>query len=268
MIVAGSFASGDVHDPDSQQGDAPPIGESPVVETLIDPPFISGDALESAENAVEVSAETPTKSLEEGAAQPQQQDESLLFLITRLQTLEREFSLLQGRIEELEYRQQEEQHMNRRRFLDMDRRLREQFGSQLAPEDTLTAEEENSEKGLYRRGMAFLDAANYEQAALMYKQLINDFPNGERVPDSMYWLAEIHRNAEPKNLELARQNFVQMVTLYADHAKVPEALTKLGMIYHELGNESRALEYFDRVQAEFPDHDAAGLAETYAQELR
>ena len=165
---------------------------------------------------------------------PTGEEDPVLRLYTRLQTLEREFSLLQGRIEELEFRFQEERHMNRRRFLDMDRRLREQFGSPLAPEDTLTAEDENSEVGLYRRGMAFIDAEDYEQATMRFKQLINDYPNGERVPDSLYWLAEIYRNAEPKDLELARQQFVQMVTLYEDHSRIPDALAKLGMIYHEL----------------------------------
>lgn len=198
----------------------------------------------------------------------QSDDERLLTLFTRLQSLEREYSILHGRLEELEHLYQEERHMNRRRFLDMDRRLREQFGSQLAPEDALTSEDVNSEVGMYRRGMAFIDADDYVQATGLFQQIVDTFPNGERVPDAMYWLAEIHRNVEPKDLEKSRQFFVQMVTLYSEHARIPEALAKLGMVYHELGNVTRALEYLDRVVAEYPDHDAARLAETYAQELR
>ena len=195
-------------------------------------------------------------------------DQPLLTLFNRIQALEREYTSLQGRVEQLEHLYQEERHMNRRRFLDMDRRLREQFGGSLAPEDALTAADTDSEIGMYRRGMAFIDADNYAKAAELFQQLVNAYPNGERVPDAMYWLAEIYHNVEPKDLEKARQYFVQMVTLYADHARIPEALAKLGMIYHELGNVTRALEYLDRVSVEYPDHDAARLAETYAEALR
>ena len=195
--------------------------------------------------------------------------ERILNFLTRLQTLEREYSALQGRVEELEYFYQEERELNRKRFLDLDRRFREATGGQLTQTDALTSEEEvNTEAGIYRRAIAFIDAQNYSEAKNLLSGLVNDFPNGERVPDAYYWLGDLNLNIEPKDLEQARQYFVQMITLYNDHARIPHAITKLGMIYHQLGNVERALEYFDRVMSEFPDHDAARLAETYARDLR
>ncbi len=252
MVLAGLNSSGENHD--YQTSDST---ESPVLEDdqVVDPLEI----LETDAGRLDESNQVPAQ---------QSEDERLLTLFTRIQALEREYSILHGRVEELEHLYQEERHMNRRRFLDMDRRLREQFGNQLAPEDALTNEDVNSEIGMYRRGMAFVDADEYVQAADLFQQIVDTFPNGERVPDAMYWLAEIYRNVDPKDLEKSRQFFVQMVTLYSDHARIPEALAKLGMVYHELGNVTRALEYLDRVVAEYPDHDAARLAETYAQELR
>lgn len=253
MILAGLSSSGENHE--SQTSDQ------------IDAQFEGDDSqLISPLEILETDAGRLTDSVQ--IQTEQTEDERLLTLFTRLQALEREYSVLHGRLEELEHLYQEERHMNRRRFLDMDRRLREQFGSELAPEDALTNEDVNSEIGMYRRGMAFVDADEYAQAAGLFQQIIDTFPNGDRVPDAMYWLAEIYRNVEPKDLEKSRQFFVQMVTLYSDHARIPEALAKLGMVYHELGNVTRALEYLDRVVAEYPDHDAARLAETYAQELR
>lgn len=259
MIVAGYVVPGGTHDFES---DPQPLDEAVVTPSL--------DGSSNPDQIPVVIQDVGSESTSDETAEvtTTEREDSVMHVFSRLQTLEREYSMMQGRIEELEYRLQEERHMNRRRFLDMDRRLREQFGAPLAPEDALTAEEENSETGLYRRGMAFIDAEDFEQATMRFKQLINDYPNGERVPDALYWLAEIYRNADPKELELARQQFVQMVTLYEDHARIPDALAKLGMIYHELGNETRALEYLHRVVAEFPDHAAAQLAETYARELR
>ena len=252
MVLAGLFSPGENHDSQtSDQLESPIEGVDQVANPL--------DILESDAGRLSESVQTRTEQTE---------DERLLTLFTRIQALEREYSILHGRVEELEHLYQEERHMNRRRFLDMDRRLREQFGSELAPEDALTNEDVNSEIGMYRRGMAFVDADEYVQAADLFQQIVDTFPNGERVPDAMYWLAEIYRNVDPKDLEKSRQFFVQMVTLYSDHARIPEALAKLGMVYHELGNVTRALEYLDRVVAEYPDHDAARLAETYAQELR
>ena len=253
MVLAGLFLPGENHDSQTSDQFEPPLNE---VQSQSDTAL---EILETDAGRIDNAIET---------VRPPSEDERLLTLFTRIQALEREYSILHGRLEELEHLYQEERHMNRRRFLDMDRRLREQFGSQLAPEDALTNEDLNSEVGMYRRGMAFIDADEYVQAADLFQQIVNDFPNGERVPDSMYWLAEIHRNVDPKDLEKSRQYFVQMVTLYSDHARIPEALAKLGMVYHELGNVTRALEYLDRVVAEYPDHDAARLAETYAQELR
>ncbi|MCY3858655.1 MAG: tetratricopeptide repeat protein [Gammaproteobacteria bacterium] len=253
MVLAGLISSGENHD--SQTSD--PLE-----------PYT--DEAQSQEVDAREILETDAGRLNEDIQRPvdQSADERLLTLFTRIQTLEREYSILHGRVEELEHLYQEERHMNRRRFLDIDRRLREQLGSELAPEDALTTEDINSETGMYRRGMAFVDAEEYIQALELFQQIVDTFPNGERVPDAMYWLAEIYRNVDPTDLEKSRQFFVQMVTLYSDHARIPEALAKLGMVYHELGNVTRALEYLDRVIAEFPDHDAARLAETYAQELR
>ena len=263
MVVVGLAVTGDDHDREPQDpSDLTPPGSDVSETPALDEPSQTINPLEL--------LESDAGRIEDSQVNPQQQsaDDRLLSLFTRIQTLEREYLILQGRVEELEHLYQEERHMNRRRFLDMDRRLREQFGAELAPQDTLSEEDVNSEIGMYRRGMAFIDAEDYEQATALFQQILETYPNGERVADAMYWLAEIHRNVEPKDLERARQYFVQMVTLYGDHARIPEALAKLGMVYHELGNVTRALEYLERVMAEFPDHDAARLAETYAQELQ
>lgn len=252
MVVVGLSADGDNHEP--YYGEGEPRDQATPTEQNSDQTYTA--------LSVDVNQDS---SIDEQSANT---DARLLSLFTRIQALERDYALLQGRVEELEHLYHEEREMNRRRFLDMDRRLREQFGEQLAPEDTLAEADMNTETGLYRRAMVLLDAQDYTQASELFAAIINTYPNGEKVADAMYWLGEIGRSVEPKNLEQSRQYFVQMLTMYVDHARIPEAITKLGMVYHELGNETRALEYLDRVIAEYPDHDAARLAATYAEELR
>jgi len=59
-----------------------------------------------------------------------------------------------------------------------------------------------------------------------------------------------------------------VVNLYPSHNKAPDALYKMGVVFHRLGDNSKALEYLDRVQRDFPVSAAAGLARIYASELR
>lgn len=134
-------------------------------------------------------------------------------------------------------------------------------------------------------------AAAYAEALAGFRALISSYPVGEFTPNAYYWSGEIHlynaaaptpaECASPDSgsapgcastpaeaLELARQAFVQVATLFADNAKLPDALYKLGVVYHRLGDNQRALEYLDRVVAEHPGHTAADLARNYAAELR
>ena len=60
---------------------------------------------------------------------------------------------------------------------------------------------------------------------------------------------------------------MQVVNLYPDHQKAPDALYKLGVVYHNLGDINAAKTYLQRVQQEHPNSSAAGLAARYAAEL-
>ena len=75
---------------------------------------------------------------------------------------------------------------------------------------------------------------------------------------------------QPQDLESSRQSFTMLLSQYPDNSKVPDALYKLGVVYHQLGDTQRSLEFLNRVRSEHPQSSAAGLAQTYADaaELR
>jgi TolA-binding protein len=60
---------------------------------------------------------------------------------------------------------------------------------------------------------------------------------------------------------------MQVVNLYPDHQKTPDALYKLGVVHATLAENDTARRFLDRVQREYPDASAAGLARKYAAEL-
>ena len=209
--------------------------------------------------------------------------DGLATLYYQLQLLQDDVRRLQGIVEEQNHRLDRLVQDQRDRYIELDRRLVE-LGTPAAPADAAagaptgfgTSPGATTEAAAYNAAFARVKGASnlvpserlaaYAQALTAFQALIAQYPAGEFTPNAYYWTGEIHLYTEA--LELARQAFVQVVTLFADHAKVPDALYKLGVVYHRLGDNQRALQYLDRVASEHPSHTAADLARNYAAELR
>lgn len=210
--------------------------------------------------------------------------DGLATLYYQLQLLQDDVRRLQGIVEEQNHRLDRLVRDQRERYIELDRRLVE-LGTAAPPASAnagtpavsaAVAPAATTEAAAYNAAFALVSGASnlvpserlaaYAQALTAFQALIAQYPAGEFTPNAYYWSGEIHLYTEA--LELARQAFVQVVTLFADHAKVPDALYKLGVVYHRLGDNQRALQYLDRVAAEHPNHTAAGLARNYAAELR
>lgn len=122
------------------------------------------------------------------------------------------------------------------------------------------------EKAAYQAAFDSMKTRQFDRSIEQFNQLIQDYPNGEMTPGSWYWLGELY--LAKADLTQSRESFSQVVNLYPSHNKAPDALYKMGVVHHRLGDNAKALEYLDRVQRDFPASAAAGLAKTYASELR
>ena len=205
----------------------------------------------------------------------------LATLFYQLQVLQDEVRRLQGIVEEQNHRIERLVQEQRERYVELDERLlaltgaNPQHPSEEAPVATGSLAP-SSEREAYNAAISVVKNAAgqppserreaYQRALTMFDALVLEFPNGEFTANAYYWMGEAQLYLE--ELELARQAFVQVVNLFGDHAKVPDALYKLGVVYHQLDDLSGALHYLDRAIAEFPDHTAARLAQSYAAELR
>jgi len=123
-----------------------------------------------------------------------------------------------------------------------------------------------SEQEAYARAFELMKDQQFEQSIVAYQGVINEFPDGSYAPESRYWLGELYLMSD--RLEDARGSFNQVVAQYPAHQKVPLSLYKLGVVNHRLGGTTEALTYLDDVVVRYPDTPAAGLARTYAAELR
>ena len=129
-----------------------------------------------------------------------------------------------------------------------------------------TAVDAGGEKAAYAAAFDSMKTRQFDKSIEQFNQLIRDYPNGEMTPGSYYWLGELY--LAKSDMEQSRQSFGQVIDLYPTHNKAPDALYKLGVVYHRLGDNAQALQFLDRVQKEFPNSAAAGLAKTYSGELR
>lgn len=123
-----------------------------------------------------------------------------------------------------------------------------------------------SEQEAYTRAFELMKDQQFEQSILAYQGVVENFPDGKYAPESRYWLGELYLMSD--RLEDARGAFHQVVDRFPAHQKVPLSLYKLGVVNHRLGVTPRALEYLEDVVVRYPDTPAAGLARTYAAELR
>ena len=206
-------------------------------------------------------------------------------LFYQLQILQDEVRRLQGIVEEQNYRIERLVREQRERYIELDQRLlalrpdaAQPPGAADGPGGSAsTVPGAVSVQGdAYNRAYAVVTkarqlppserAAEYQRALLMFDAVIRDHPDGQFTPNAYYWTGELYLATDA--LEEARQAFAQVANLYADHAKTPDALYKLGVTYHRLGDNVRALQYLDRVTDEYPDSAQAGLARSYAAELR
>lgn len=122
------------------------------------------------------------------------------------------------------------------------------------------------EQADYNSALKLLRERRYDESLQSFNRLLSDYPGGQYAGNALYWLGELY--LVKNESERAREQFVQVIDLYDDHPKVPDALYKLGVTYHRLGDKDLALEYLNRVRGRYPSHSAAKLAADYAREMQ
>ena len=221
----------------------------------------------------------PTREASPASESESVADSGINALYYQLQVLQDDVRRLQGMVEEQHYRIERLTREQRERYIELDQRLVAiGHASNDGPSASATTDPAlpKTERDAYNAAYElFRQAAGQSaperkegslQALARFTELIQTYPNGDFTPNAFYWSGEIHLYMD--ELELARQAFVQVVNLFSDHGKMPDALYKLGVVYHRLGDNESALRYLDRVATEYADHAAARLARSYAAELR
>jgi len=252
------------------------------------------ESVASSPDPVSASAAAPAPA----AAVSETSDRRLSELFYQIQVLQQEVQELRGLVEEQAY------HLNRlardqqEQYIDLDRRVAGLTTGGVtagAVSGALPSASEHSgasasgaipsgaavstttggaaattagvgERDAYQLAFDQMKGRKFDESIASFNRMIVEYPNGQYTPNAFYWLGELY--LAQQNTEQARQSFMQVVNLYPDHPKVPDTLYKLGVAYHRLGDNTRAMDFFGQVQSRYPQSSAAGLAASYAQEIR
>jgi tol-pal system protein YbgF len=123
-----------------------------------------------------------------------------------------------------------------------------------------------AEQADFDAALGALRDGHYPQAIADFQGFLNAYPESRLAGDAQYGLGESYYVS--RNYEAAKEAFINLGLRYPQSARLPDALLKLGYIYGELGDTTRAKDVLQKLVQVYPDSQAAGLAEQQLQSLR
>lgn len=208
----------------------------------------------------------------------------------RLQILEDEVRQLRGMLEEQQHQLQQLKQRQSEDYLDLDSRLSGGGSGTNGPapperavgdgdagfSDAASNSGDNgagtpgpspapasdAEQRAYDAAYNLVKERQIDKAVSAFKGHIGNYPNGQHIPNSYYWLGEIY--LLKSQYADASKAFSVVVDQYPEHRKAPDAAFKLGKVYHLQGDKAKAKSILTGVAA--GNSNAARLAQAYLKE--
>jgi tol-pal system protein YbgF len=130
-------------------------------------------------------------------------------------------------------------------------------------ENRLVVAEQNPS---YQEAMKVFRSGDYEAAGDLFEKFARQFPKDDLADNALYWSGECRYTR--KDYTGALKQFRQVIDDYPTGSKVPDALLKIGFAYLSLGDKDSAITYLKKVVAQYPFSAAGTKAEERLQELQ
>ena len=111
---------------------------------------------------------------------------------------------------------------------------------------------------IYNEAVRSLANEDYDAAKKLFNYLINNFSDPDKLPLSLFWLAEIEFSSS--NFEASKNFYMQLISSFENHWRVPLAHKKIGDISFKLGNIKMAKQKYQFVIREFPNNPASSMS--------
>jgi TolA-binding protein len=136
-------------------------------------------------------------------------------------------------------------------------------------------QEENQEKDqdkkenfdmIYKEGYKNYLEQNYTDAIKLFSRLTVQFKSDSLIDNALYWQAESFSKLNQTGEALDYYHLIYRYFPFSN--KADDALYKIGMIYTEMNDNSRAALAFNRLVNEYPDSDLYKPASLKIKELK
>jgi len=134
------------------------------------------------------------------------------------------------------------------------KKIEGEFKSLKMEEPPNTPAEKNDEfDRVYKMGYKNYLEQNFQEAIKIFSQLTAQFKSDSLIDNALYWQAESYSKLDQNDAAL---NYYQLIYRYFPFSnKADYALYKIGLIYTDMKDYSKAKLAFDRLVSEYPDSD-------------
>ncbi|BBB26500.1 tol-pal system protein YbgF [Amphritea japonica] len=204
--------------------------------------------------------------------------------IMLLQQLQDEVRVLRGMVEQQQYQIRQMEQQQRDRYRDLDRRIaagqnQPANGSASSLSQPISggsvtgsasagssaplpaADSTPTDAQAYQQAFSLVRQKNFPAALAEFDKFIELYPDSVRLPNAYYWVGEV--NLAEQKLEPAKVAFEQVQQMFPQHRKAADASYKLGVIYHQMGDQTKADAMFKDTITRYPESSAANLARDY-----
>ncbi|WP_028621923.1 tol-pal system protein YbgF [Pseudomonas sp. Ant30-3] len=121
------------------------------------------------------------------------------------------------------------------------------------------------EKLYYDAAFDLIKAKDFDKASQAFAAFLRKYPNSQYSGNAQYWLGEV--NLAKGDLQGAGQAFAKVSQLYPKHNKVPDSLYKLADVERRLGHADKVKGILQQVVSQYPGTSAAQLAQRDLQRM-
>ena len=115
-----------------------------------------------------------------------------------------------------------------------------------------------SKEEVYKAAINALGEQDFLKASSLFKYFVKNFLDQEKLPLSYFWLGEISYIQE--DYKSSNEFFLELITLYPNHYRVPLAHKKIGDIFLKNNELVKAKDKYNFVIREYPDDTVSSLA--------
>ena len=121
------------------------------------------------------------------------------------------------------------------------------------------------EDAFYESGRQLFDNGDYVGARGIFEQYLKQYPESRQTDNAYFWIGETYYREG--RYEKAILQYQEVIDKFPDGNKVPASLLKQGMAFNKIKDDINARLVFKRLIREYPDSQEAKNADHLLQEL-